>query len=93
MKKIFLWLLKYYSKTEKDRIEIIENLNNSVQEDYCEQTLPGNVYNLFIEFMLGNDYVKETAFKKDIETLTMIKSGIVKSFDESINYIENEKNT
>ena len=82
MKTIFLWMLRKYANTEKGRIEIMRIMDDKVSDNYSEQTLYGNVYNYFI--------VKCT-LKDDKESLSMLKSGIEKSFDEAIGYIENEK--
>ena len=90
MKSIFMYLLKKYSKTERGRIEIIRIMDDKVSDNYSEQTLYGNVYNYFIEFIIANPFIVKCTFKKDKDSLTMLKSGIDKAFDEAITYIEKE---
>ena len=88
MKRIFLWLLKKYANTEKGRIEIMHIMDDKVSDNYSEQTLYGNVYNYFIEFIIANPFVVKCTLQKDKKSLQMLKSGIDKSFDEAIKYIE-----
>jgi hypothetical protein len=90
MKTIFLWLLKKYANTEKGRIEIMRIMDDKVSDNYTEQTTYGNVYNYFIEFMMANPFIVKCALKKDKDSLTILKSGIDKAFDEAVVYIENE---
>ena len=59
MKKLFLFLLKMYSHTEKDRIEIHKILNDQVSEQYSEQTTFGNIYNSNIESIMSNDVIRK----------------------------------
>lgn len=93
MKKIFMWLLNRYSNTEKERITILRTLNNKVREEYSEQNAYGNTYNFFIEFIMANDFIincvkEKTAINE--KSLNMIKIGISNTFDEAIEYIDNE---
>jgi len=90
MKTIFIWLLKKYANTEKGRIEIMRIMDDKVSDNYNEQTLYGNVYNYFIEFVMANPFVVKRTLQKDNESLRILKSGIEKSFDEAIGYIEKE---
>lgn len=91
MKYIFYWLLKRYSHTEKQRIEILKVLDDKVSSNYSEQTMFGNVYNYFIEFVLSNSFINRCVIENDKESLKMIKSGIEKTFDETILYIIKEE--
>ena len=91
MKKIFTWLLKHYSRNEKGRIEILRLLDGKISDNYREQTLYGNVSNYFIEFIMANNFVVKCATENNKESLQMLKSGIDKSFDDSINYIKKEE--
>ena len=88
MKRIFLWLLKKYANTEKGRIEIMHIIDDKVNDNYSQQTIYGNVYNYFIEFIMANPFVVKCTLQKDKKSLQMLKSGIDKSFDEAIKYIE-----
>lgn len=90
MKKLFYWMLKRYSQTEKGRINIIRILDEQVQEEYCEQTIYGNVYNHFIEFAMANPFIVKCALRKDEEALDMLKKGIDSAFDRSVEYIQKE---
>ena len=40
---------------------------------------------------MANPFVVKCTFQNDKESLRILKSGIEKSFDEAIGYIENEK--
>ena len=91
MKTIFLWMLRKYANTEKGRCEIMRIMDDKVSDNYSEQTLYGNVYNYFIEFVMANPFIVKCTLQNDKESLHMLKSGIEKSFDEAIGYIENEK--
>jgi len=90
MKNIFLWLLKKYASTEKGRIKIMRIMDDKVSYNYNEQTLYGNVYNYFIEFVMANPFVVKCTLQKDKESLNILKSGIEKSFDRAVGYIEKE---
>ena len=88
MKKLFLYLLKIYSKSEKQRLEILNILNEKVQDDYTEQTAYGNVYNSNIEFIMGNKFIRTLIEQDRIDELNMIKEGLTHSTEEAIKYIK-----
>ena len=88
MKTIFRYLLRKYSQTEKGRIEILRIMDDKVSDNYSEQTMYGNVYNYFNEFVIANQFIVKCALQKDDASLIMIKSGINKAFDEAIGYIK-----
>jgi len=90
MKRFFFWLLKKYSKNEKGRIEIMRIMDDKVSNNYNEQTLYGNVYNYFIEFIMANQFIVKCTLKNDKDSIVILKSGINKSFDEAVSYIEKE---
>ncbi len=90
MKKLFFYLLKKYSRTEKQRWAILEKLDVSIYNEYNEQTTFGNVYNFFIEFIMSNEFIKGRVLKNDKESLTILKRGITNTFDDAINQIKNE---
>lgn len=58
MKQIFLWLLKLYTKTEKERLEVFSVLHEQVRNEYNEQTPFGNVYNAHTEFCMSQPLIK-----------------------------------
>lgn len=91
LKKLFFFLLKKYSKTEKQRHEIYNVLWCNINNEYNEQTAFGNVYNMNIEVLMSNSFVKNKVYTKDKNSISMLKSGLNSSFDKSILYIENEK--
>lgn len=91
MRKLFYYLLKKYSKTEKDRLKILSKLDDEIHNDYYEQTYPGNVYNFFIEFVMSNTFIRKTLRKGDLKTLEMIKTGIDDSFDEAIEWLKKDE--
>lgn len=90
-KKLFFFLLKKYSKTEKDRLEIYKELFYQVERTYPEQTVYGNVYNANVEFLMSNPFLISKVKINDTVGLQMLKSGLQNSFDKSIVYIYNEK--
>lgn len=90
-KKLFFFLLKKYSKTEKDRLQIYKELFYQVERTYPEQTTYGNVYNANVEFLMANPFIISKVKISDTEGLQMLKSGLQNSFDESIVFIYNEK--
>lgn len=90
MKTIFIWLLKKYSTTERGRIEIMRIMDDKVSDNYNEQTLYGNVYNYFIEFIMSNPFVVKCKLENDTESLHILKKGICNSFDEAVGYIDKE---
>ncbi len=56
MKKLFFWLLKKYTRTEKQRLEVFSRLHEAVSETYSEQNQFGNLYNANIEFIMASAY-------------------------------------
>jgi hypothetical protein len=90
MKTIFIWMLKKYAKTEKGRIEIMRIMGDKLSDNYNEQNLYGNVYNYFIEFIIANPFLVKCVLQKDKDSLCILKSGIEKSFDRAVGYIEKE---
>lgn len=91
MKKIVFWLIKQYSKTEANRLEIHKVLNQQVIETYNEQTTFGNVYNANVEFIMSNDFIKKLVKEGDEKSLVMINEGLQNSFQKALKYIYNEK--
>ena len=87
MKKLFLFLLKKYSKTETQRMEIYQELWNQVKKDYNEQTEFGNVYNMNIEVLMSNPFFVSRVELGQDEHLRMLKQGLSDSFDESVGFV------
>jgi len=89
--RIFLYLLKgYIEKGEYGRLFILSEVEAGMSKEYNEQTLPGNVYNAFIEFILANRYVREKVIYKDDKNLKMMKKGIADAYDAALSYIDIE---
>ncbi len=91
MKKLFIYLLKKYSRNEKDRIEILRVLDEQVQNEYTEQTGFGNVYNFFIEFVLASAVINRTTDNNDYSGIDMLKNGIKVSYEDTITMIRDKQ--
>jgi len=92
MKRLFFWLLKKYSTNETERVEILRVLHEQVRNEYTEQTGFGNVYNSYIEFILANDVIKSCVTSGEDVYLDIIKGGLDNTFDETVEYFNNNKN-
>jgi hypothetical protein len=90
LRKLFKYLLKRYSKNEKDRLEIMEELWNSVLWTYNEQTYPGNIQNMQIEILLSNPFVRYAAGSFDDATLNSIRIISSTAADKAIEFIQKE---
>ena len=90
MKRLFLYLLKKYSKRENGRKIIYEQLWDSVINEYNEQTSYGNIYNINIEFIMFNPFIKKEVLFKDNVSLKMIKANLAESYNKALIYIEEE---
>jgi hypothetical protein len=92
MRRLFLYLLKKYSRNEKDRVVIYQQLWDRVQEEYKEQTSYGNVYNMNIEVLMSIPFIQGCLERKDAAAhIQMLKSGLYDSFDRGMKYIQKEK--
>lgn len=89
MKRLFIYLLKKYSRNEKDRVEILRILDEQVQNEYTEQTGFGNVYNFFSEFLLASSFTREIVNLGEDDSINVLKGGINSTFDETITMIKN----
>jgi hypothetical protein len=87
MKKLFLFLLRRYAKTESGRMEIQKELWYKVEDEYHEQTEFGNVYNMNIEVLMSNPFFEGKVRLGEVEDLKMLKEGLSESFDDSIEFI------
>jgi len=87
MKKLFLFLLRRYAKTESGRMEIYKELWYKVKDEYHEQTEFGNVYNMNIEVLMSNPFFESRVRLGKVEDLEMLKEGLSESFDDSIEFI------
>ena len=84
MKKLFLFLLRKYSKSESQRIEIYQELWYQTKSEYDEATAFENMRNMNIEVLMSNPFFVSRVVIGQDEHLRMLKEGLGKSFDESI---------
>ena len=87
MKKLFLYLLRKYSTTEAERMEIYRQLWLNTKNEYNEQTSFGNVYNMNIEMLMANPFFESRVMLGEDEHLRMLKEGLAKSFDRSVEFV------
>lgn len=90
MKTIFFWLLRKYSKTENDRLNIHKVLNEQVNNTYNEQNVYGNIYNAHIEFIMANEFIKKLVRESDEDILKAIDNGLQTAYLKALEYIKNE---
>ncbi len=90
MKRLFLYLLRRYSNTEAQRMEIYRELWYNTKDEYNEQTSFGNVYNMNIEMLMSNPFFESRVMLGQDEHLRMLKEGLSKSFDESVEFVLKE---
>ena len=88
MKKLFLILLRKYSKSEKGRMEILKEMDAGIYYNYNEQTTFGNVYNYFIEFVMANPFIKSRIVSNDDTSIDTVKKGIDTAYDQAIRYMK-----
>ena len=91
MKRLFLFLLRRYSNTESQRMEIYKELWYQTKDEYNEQTAFGNVYNMNIEVLMSNPFFESRVMLGQDEDLKMLKEGLSKSFDESVEFVLKER--
>ncbi len=87
MKRLFLFLLRRYSNTESQRMEIYRELWEKTKEEYWAQTAFGNVYNMNIEVLMANPFFESRVKLGEDEHLRMLKAGLSDSFDNSVEFI------
>jgi hypothetical protein len=90
MKRLFIYLLKKYSKKESDRIIIYNELWESLTNEYNEQNNYGNIYNMNIEFIMSNHFINKAVISEDDISIKMIKGCLAESFNHSLIYIKNQ---
>ena len=91
MKRLFLYLLRRYSRTESQRMKIYQELWYQVKEDYDEQTVFGNIYNMNIEVLMSNPFVQHCVNTNNKAHLKMIQNNITESMDDVIKQIKKTK--
>jgi hypothetical protein len=87
MKRLFLYLLRRYSQTEAQRIEIYQELWFQVKEMYDEQTVFGNIRNMSVEMLMSNPFIQHCVQTDSKKYLEMIKSNVTDSADSAIEHL------
>ena len=87
MKKLFLFLLRKYSKTESQRMEIYQELWYQTKSEHNEATAFENVYNVNVEVLMSNPFFVNRVMLGQDEHLRTLKKGLADSFDESVELI------
>jgi hypothetical protein len=67
-------------------MEIYRELWYNTKDEYNEQTSFGNVYNMHIEMLLANPFFESRVMLGEDEHLRMLKEGLAKSFDRSVEF-------
>ena len=83
MKKIFFYLLKKYSKSE--RVEILSILDEDLYD--FEKTPCVNVCVRFTEFIKSSKFIHQRIEENDLETLKDVKESLHRTYDETLNSI------
>lgn len=91
MKKLFLFLLKKYSSNESGRLFIQSVLHEQVCNTYSEQTIFGNVYNSYIEFLMGNPTIVKAVKENNATYIKGFENGLKSTFEVGIDHIKNTK--
>ena len=84
MKRLFLFLLRKYSKTESQRMEIYQELWYKTKHEYNGVDAFDNMYYMNIEVLMSNPFFESRVMIGQDEHLRTLKEGLGKSFDESI---------
>ncbi len=82
-----MFLLRRYSNTESERLEIYKQLWYKLKEDYPEQNVFGNFYNMNVEILMSNPFFIIRVQSDAIDDLKKLKEGMSQSFDDSIEFI------
>ena len=85
MKRLFLFLLRKYSKTELQRMEIYKELwyQTKAESNFGVDAFD-NMYNMNTEVLMSNPFFFSRVVLGQDEHLRMLKEGLSKSFDESV---------
>ena len=86
MKKLFLFLLRKYSKTESQRMEIYKELWYQTKSESGVDAFD-NMYNMNIEVLMSNPFFFSRVMIGQDEHLRTLKKGLANSFDESVELI------
>jgi len=88
MKRLFLFLLRKYSKTESQRMEIYKELwyQTKVESNFGVDAFD-NMYNMNTEVLMSNPFFVSRVILGQDEHLRTLKEGLSKSFDESVEFV------
>jgi len=85
MKRLFLFLLRKYSKTESQRMEIYQELwYQTKSESNFGVDAFDNMYNMNTEVLMSNPFFVSRVMLGQDEHLLKLKIGLADSFDESV---------
>ena len=86
MKRLFLFLLRKYSKTESQRMEIYQELWYQTKSESGVDAFD-NMYNMNTEVLMANPFFVSRVELGQDEHLRMLKQGLADSFDESVEFV------
>jgi hypothetical protein len=84
MKKLFLFLLRKYSKTESQRMEIYQELWYQTKSEHNEATAFENVYNVNVEVLMSNPFFVNRVKIGDDKGLQKLKEWLDNSFEDGV---------
>ena len=84
MKKLFLFLLRKYSKTESQRMEIYTELWYQTKSEYNKATAFENVYNVNVEVLMSNPFFVNRVKIGDDKGLQKLKEWLDNSFEDGV---------
>ena len=87
-KRLFLYLLKKYTKTEKGRLEVYKELNNQSCMEYHESSGFNNFYKSYLEFIMANWLVEHLVINKMDESFKNLKLGVINVLEEGIQILK-----
>ena len=84
MKRLFLFLLRKYSKTESQRMEIYTELWYQTKSEHNEATAFENVYNVNVEVLMSNPFFVNRVKIGDDKGLQKLKEWLDNSFEDGV---------
>jgi len=90
MKKLFLLLLRKYSKTESQRMVIYRELWYQTKSDYREANVFENINNMNIEVLMSNPFFVNRVKIGDDKGLQKLKEWLDNSFEDGV-YLTSKK--
>jgi hypothetical protein len=84
MKRLFLFLLRKYIKTESQRMEIYQELWYQTKSEHNEATAFENVYNVNVEVLMSNPFFVNRVKIGDDKGLQKLKEWLDNSFEDGV---------